>query len=565
MVGQDISVRFALPAGVSRSFGSQIDDALRRSTVFEPLAGRVLTWSALPLLLLVMYFATRVAATAQLRSQRYLVVAACGVALAHGATWAVLLHPFHGADESEHFAYAQHLAATNDRPDDSADSQRPPYSSAEERLMAALHHNSTTLNPSSRPRWDEFWETRWREALRGTSPSDGGGFTESGTGHGPLYYGLIGLPLRVFDAPAQQPSVLLMMRLLNAVLAALVAGIAVIVAGLLFPRRSELQWLAGVLAGMQPVFGSVAGSVNNDTAVNVAAAVMVLLLVTSVVRGPSTRLAACVGALMVVLPLAKITGFGVVPVVGVAAFVLAIRYGAGAAARWAITALGLAACCAVAWIFVISPLMGTGSGSLVYRHPAVASAPNGSPTPGPPGPTPIQKAEYVAQTFIPGLSVGGRRFALPGASALERWPAYRIYVDRGYGLFGWKSTNLTIGLLRGIFAGLLVGWMLAIAAAIRHRSRWREWAGPVTVLLGAIGSVLLFVSWAYASLDVRTDLGEQGRYIFPALVPLSVLLVSGGMLVKKAAYRQAFAGLGTVAASGLAVLTWTSALRGWFT
>lgn len=564
LVGKDVSVRYDLPRGESRKFGAVLGDAISRSTTFEPWLGRVITWLALPGLLLLMYACVRVAATAEARSTRFLFVAACVVAFTHALAWAVLLAPLHGADESEHFGYAQHLVAAGDRPDEAAGSTRPPYSSAEERLMAALHHNSTTLNPSSRPRWDSYWDRQFKSNVGGTSAADGGGYTESGTGHGPLYYGLVGLPLRILDSPAQQPAALLAMRILNALLASLVAGIAVLAALTLVPGRKDVAWFAGVLVGLQPVFGSVAGAVNNDTGVNLLGALLLLVLVRSYRDGPSLRLAGLVGLLVLALPLAKITGFGLVPVVGLAAGLIAARHGISATLKWAGTVAGTSVVALLVWALVISPLLGAGKGDLVYRHPAATPAPAAEAAPAPPGPTAVDKAEYVLQTFVPTPRVGDQHWALTG-SRLQRWPAFRIYIDRGYGLYGWKSTDLTLEMLRGILFALAFGWGLALLAAARNRAAWREWAGQAVLLAGALGSVLIFVSWAYATNEVRTDLGEQGRYVFPAIVPLAVLFSAGAYAFATPTWRRVYLGAGTVAVSGLAVLAWTTALRGWFT
>ncbi|MGI8624213.1 MAG: hypothetical protein ACR2NB_12195, partial [Solirubrobacteraceae bacterium] len=152
---------------------------------------------------------------------------------------------------------------------------------------------------------------------------------------------------------------------------------------------------------------------------------------------------------------------------------------------------------------------------------------------------------------------------LPGTSAVERWPAFYIYVDRGYGLFGWKSVKLGPDLLRGIAAGLAVGWLLALFAAFKRRREWRAWSGGVVVLGAGLLCVLTFISYAYASTEVHADAGEQGRYAFTALVPLSVLF-SGSIFAFRDRWRNAALGVLTSSAGALAVLAWLSALRGWF-
>lgn len=567
----DVGVQFLRPDGDSPRVVEALPAALARATIFESSTGTVIVWLALPLLGLSLYIVVRIAATAGHYTIRKLALAIAALAFAHGACWAVLMHPFHGADESEHFAYAQHLAATNERPDPATKSARSAYSSSQLRLMEALHHNSTILNTTSRPRWENGWNERYKRAASGSSDVDGGGGSESATGHSPLYYAVIGLPYRALRGVLDLPSLLLVMRLFNALLASSVPALAVLTAARIFgPDRRAAAWTAGVLVAMQPVFGSVAGAVNNDTAVNAAAAVFVFLLVRAWDSGPTLRSAPIVGVVAIVLPLTKITGFALLPLFGVAAVVIAVRHGPPVTARWLAVASAFAAVTALAWVFA-GPVFGGGPLTLYNVHST------DGPRPSPPRAaraapalnhraaplTLVERGEYFAQTFIPIPLFGRQLWQLPGTSAIERWPAFYIYVDRGYGLFGWKSVKLGPDLLRGIAAGLAVGWLLALFAAFKRRREWRAWSGGVVVLGAGLLCVLTFISYAYASAEVRTDAGEQGRYAFTALVPLSVLF-SGSIFAFRGRWRNAALGVLTSSAGALAVLAWLSALRGWF-
>lgn len=567
--GTDISVRYLRAIGDEQRVIDALDEALTRATVFDPGLAALLIWLVLPALLALIYVALRVMATADRYSVRRLAVLAAAVTFVHAGAWALLLHPFHGADESEHFAYAQHVVATGERAEAEKTSQKPPYSSAQVRLLGALRHNSTILNPSSRPRWDDRWADEFRAAAKGVTDEDGGGYTESGTGHSPLYYALVGgLPLRIWSAPEDQPTALMAMRLLNALLAAAIAALAVLTAAAVFPGRRQVAWFAGLLVGLQPVFGSVAGAFNNDTAVNLAAAGLVFTLVHAWRSGLTRRTAVALGLLVLTVPVVKVTGFGVLPVVAVGAVVLALRWGLGPLARWGLVAGGTAAVATVVWVFALAPLLGGDRGKIFNSHPntevAVEQQPGAPPVPPPAPPiTLTTRAEYIFQTYVPWPTVGTDRWMIPAATKLERWPAYRIYIERGYGLWGWKSNGLSRDMLRGIFGGLVVGWLLAVAAVWRHRRRWREWAGPAALLVGAAGSVLCFVAAAYSINGVRTEPGEQGRYAFTAIVPLAVLF-SAGLFALRGRWRELLAGAGAAATSLLALLVWLHALRGWF-
>lgn len=286
------------------------------------------------------------------------------------------------------------------------------------------------------------------------------------------------------------------------------------------------------------------------------------------------RDALLLGAMAILLPIAKGTGFALLPIVAVAVAAIALHHGARAAARWTAAVAASAAVTLMLWVFAFSPLMGGGRGDLVNVHPpvtaSVAATMSATTTPTPPAaPEPLSlslvgRAQYFVQTFVPAAPFGERRWQIAGPTRLSRWPAFVIYIDRGYGLFGWKSTSISYEVKRSILFALALGWGLALVAAFRARRQWRSWLGGVVILGGALLGVLAFVSYAYTSAQIQTEPGEQGRYVFTAMVPLAVLL-SCALTAFRGRLAQIAFGAGVSAAWVLAVVAWTSALRGWFT
>lgn len=562
LAGSDISVRYLRPSGPTPRVIEVLPEALRRASIFDSGLGAALVWFALPALLLLIYITVYISATASSRTIGRLAFTAAGVTLVHGMAWAALLPPFHGADESEHFAYAQFLAATNQRAD-AGFTSRPPYSTSQLRLMEALHHNSTILNSTSKPRWRALYAEEYADVQQqNRRDDDGGGFTTGASGHSPLYYALVGVPYRLLNSRVDLPSVLLSMRLLSAVLAAAVAAIAVLTAGLVFGGQRAIAWLAGVLAGLQPVFGSVAGAVNNDTAVNLAAAGLVFSLIRAWRSGPTVVNASITGILLVTLPIAKITGFALWPLVIIAGVVIGACHSRTRAIRWFVYVVISASVLGALWSFAVAPAIGGSRGTLVNQHPTAAPSAVGAAFED----TQVSlrtRANYFLQTITPWQIVGKDHWNLQGAGPLERWPAYAIYINRGYGLFGWKSVELSSDFFRGVSLWLTTGWALSIAAVIRYRRSWRRWAGGAVILASTVPLVMAFVSYAFATNGVLTDFGEQGRYLFTALVPLAVMF-SAASLRFGGNLRYFSVGAMTSAASCLAVIAWASALRGWF-
>jgi hypothetical protein len=549
----DVGVRFLSAVGHEPRVVSQIDEALRRSELFKSFpGGSLILWIVLLGFPAVLYGVVRVAATLDGRSARSLALRAGGVALFAGVAWAVMMPPFFGADESEHVAYAQHVAETSDRADASR-TARAPYSSEETLLLGALHHNSSILNGGGRPRWDESWERRFDRLDGRARQDDGGGFTESATGHSPLYYEIVSVPYRVLDGALTLPQLNVAMRIWNALLASVVAFLAVLAAALVFPRARAAWWVAGCTVALQPVASSVAGTVNNDTLVNVLAALVIYLLLHGWRHGPGLGAMVALGVATVLLPVAKVTGFALWPVVFVGLVCIAVRHRQNRPAVVRLLAVPAAAgLAALLWIAVISPLLGAGTGALYNAHPAEPAVAGAATA----GITRVQQAQYLLQTMLPGHIFGEDLF-------VQRWPLFGIYVERGWGSFGWLNARLNDRTVTAIGLLLGVSWALTAIAAWRRRSNVRQWIGSALILGSAVACVIAFVAVAYATTAPRPVYGEQGRYLFPALVALGVLAGAGVMAFRDRG-RQIMLGLVAGGMPTLALLAWMTALTTWF-
>jgi hypothetical protein len=70
---------------------------------------------------------------------------------------------------------------------------------------------------------------------------------------------------------------------------------------------------------------------------------------------------------------------------------------------------------------------------------------------------------------------------------------------------------------------------LCVAAVVRHRPAARRLGWELAVLLLALAGVVAGVEGAYFTGTPRAVPAEQGRYIFPALVPLAAIAVGGAL------------------------------------
>ncbi len=533
----------------TQSLGGTFSAALDRATLFKDYPGGPLVlWLVVLGFPGVVYGVVRVAATLDQRSVRSLAIRAGLVAFYASAAWALMMPPFFGADESEHFAYVQHVAETGDRAAAGRTTELA-YSSEQVRLLGALHHNSTILNASARPRWDERWERIFDAGDDDAPRDDGGGYSESATGHSPLYYAIAAVPYKALRGALDLPQLVVATRIWNACGAALIAVLALLSAVRLAPRTRAAWWIAGMLVALQPVLSSVGGTVSNDTLVNLLAALVIFLILDAWRHGPTVGRMAALGVCTVLLPVAKITGFALVPTafLGVLLVLWAHHRRADVLAVAAAPAGVLAG--AVAWTVVVGPLFG-GDAGLFNTHPTE------------PGVTPVitplgTQLDYALQTVVPFAQITGQRW--PSGV----WPLYDIYVVRGWGRFGWLTAGLTPGIVRLIGLGLLGGLLLALVAAVQRRRSWRTWLPPAGLLVICVLGMLLFVAVAYAVPEPRSVFPEQGRYLFPAMVPFAVIIGAGASALA-GRWRLIYLGVVTSALPMIAALGWLSAVRAWF-
>ncbi len=486
-------------------------------------------------------------ATAPARSARrvglWCVVGAFGITF----TWATITPIFQGPDEPEHFAYAQHVATTGKRADPGRSLNRPPYSTQVDTVYSVLRHNAVVIDRGAR---NPLTATMRRDVNDADDlpRDDGGGFTESASGHSALYYALIAPAIKVAgDGLSDQ---LYAARLVTALLASLIAGFAAWAAALMVPGRRRAAALAGLAAATFPIAGSVGGTVNNDTLVNVVAAAAFVAVIGVLVK-PSRSLwwYAAAGSLIAVLPIAKGSGFGVG-----AAFLVAVVV-AGFLRRDPLQ-IGRAAAAAAAGGFGTLAVLAAASGlvdgqtlTLLNAHP-VAPGQASAPVPL------IFKIDYVLQLFVPFIHLKTDLYP-PDV------PLYRIYVLGTWGGFGWNRFYLPTSVSLATAAMTVVAVLLGFVGLYRERARLvgRKLAAVAVALTPLIG--IAFVAYAYGAIGPRGVQPEQGRYLVIGLVPVALWWVAVPAVVKAGELRSALTGVVAGGLCFLLVLGLLVATGGW--
>ena len=548
----EVAIWFLPPKGREQSALSLVPDALRRAALFRP--GFVGAWTYVlllfvltPLLWLasIRLLATRSAGLTGRRTA----LSVGAIAFATAATWAFLTPAFDAPDEPDHYSYTQTLAETGDAPEKSP-SERPAYSSRLTIALDAVRIYGRAQQSNERPPWLALDQDRFEHRAQGAS-DNGGGYLPSSSSHSPAYYALTAAAYLATPS-GNTFSKLLSMRLVSALLAAFTAAFVFLTLRELLPRHEWVAVGAGLLVAFQPMFGFISGSVNNDAGVNAAAAALVYLLIRGLRRGLTLPTGVALGALLILAPLMKGTAYALWPaaLVGVAGM-LWRRHSRRDLPGYA-GIVGAAAVVQAAWSVLAGSFNRTSfttpGGSSPTASRGVASGPLHHP---------LEYASYVWQVFLP-------RLPFMTDYQRQRWPAFDIYVERGWAAFGWYAMKFAHWVYLVIALVMVAAAALCVAAVWRFRQAARRLNWELAVLVVALGGVIAGVEAAYFTTTGRNVVAEQGRYAFTAIVPLAAIALGGSFAFGSRRAPVVAAGL-VAAVIGLSFASQMLALTRFFT
>jgi hypothetical protein len=526
-----IAVWYLPPAGSQRSYLSRAGSTLRRASLFRP--GFVGPWLYVVILLVVLPALAIV-------SVRCLAVAVAdggldnrrfgawlfAIAAVNFACWGLITPPFQAPDEVDHFAYTQSLVERGEAPSRDPGSPLGRWASTEALALDEMSFITDHQVGDTRPPWNGAQQDHYRvqAAKLRLSASDGGG-NETAATHGAIYYATL-VPAYVLasSSPLDQ---LTLMRLTSALIAALTVVFAFLLARELAPDRPWLAVLAGLLVAYEPMYGFISGSVNNDVGVNAGAAAFELLLLVMLRRGITLRLGLLAGALLIALPIVKGTAYSLYPVAGLALVATLWRHHR----RADLPGLGAFAVAALAVREVSVNLAG------VFRPSAAAAT---AQTSSPSGALheviahPLGYAGYLWEVFLPRLSFMAPHFETPGI------PAFTIFVERGWGAFGWYDVLFPHWVYSTILVVMLIVPVLGVIAMYREWPFVRSNALELGLVVLIPIAVIAAFEAAFYTTGTRPVIAEFGRYVFPAIAPLAVLVV--GVLHAFGRRRMIFAG-----------------------
>ena len=509
-----VAVWYLPPAGSQRSYLSRIGKVLARASLFRPEP--IGPWLYV-LILFVLLPGLALAAV------RCLALAAAGggprrplawlfaIAALNFCCWAVITPPFQAPDEVDHFAYTQSLVERGKAPAREATSPLPRWSSSENLALEDSSFLTDHQVGDTRAPWLKGQERYYQAQVRKLHPrgSDGGG-NETAATHGPIYYGALAPGyLLASSSPFSQ---LTLMRLCSALIGALSVIFTYLLARELVPGRRWLAVLPALIVAYEPMYGFISGAVNNDVGVNAGAACLEWLLIRMLRRGVTIRWGLLTGVVLLLLPIVKGTAYSLYPVAAIAVLLALWRHHRRSdLPGWA----GFAGA-----VIVLEALSKTIAGvfeSAGGNTPGLGST--AAATGGAAG-DPLGFLAYLWEVFLPRLSFMAPHFENTSI------PAFSIFVERGWGTFGWYDVFFPRWLFIVILVAMLAVPVLGVIAVLRERIFVRRNVIELGVLLLMPIAVVVGFEAAFYTPGTRPLIAEFGRYAFPAIGPLAVIAVA---------------------------------------
>jgi hypothetical protein len=447
------------------------------------------------------------------------------IAFLNAAAWSLLVPPFQGKDEADHFSYVAQIVQNGALPVGTQQAEAGRFSPREELVLHSLHASEVTHSPQT-PTITTSAEQRdvVATASSGVSPRGAGG-SGVATPEPPLYYLLQAVPYALGGGNTLVE--LQLMRLLGAFL-----GAATALLTFLFLRESlpATPWAAAVGAlciALQPLLAFVSGSVNPDSLLFTIVAATLLCLARAFRRGLTVRLVFALGLLIAAGFMTKLNfmGFALGIFTGLAVLaVRAVRAKNGGDVR--LLALGaFMGIVPVAFYFLRNQVSSGGvSGRMhgIFTHSFV------------------DEGSYVWQMYFPRLP--GMTHYFVGMTTLRD-----VWFDRFVGLYGWMDTTFpvwvdTVALGPVVVIAVLCARELYLRRAVVRR-RFAELCIYLVMLVGVMAMIGLS-SYLSDAIERSAAFGEP-RYLLPFL-PLGGVILA---LAVRGAGRAA-----TVVGVGMMVL-----------
>jgi 4-amino-4-deoxy-L-arabinose transferase-like glycosyltransferase len=430
------------------------------------------------------------------------------IAFLNATAWALIVPPFQGKDETDHFAYVVQLAEDGSLPEGEGYTGRWP--AAESFALQALHYNEVRHSPETPAISTMREQAILGEALHAGASTQGLGQAGIASTEPPLYYALQAIPY--YLGSGNVLTQLQLMRLLGAVFGALTALLAFLFLRESLPGAPWAATVGGLCVALQPLLAFMSGSVNPDSLLYTVAAAVFLCLSRAFRRGLTCRNAIVLGGLIAAGFLTKLNFIGFAAGVYFGLLLLAGR-GVRATGRRALAAPALAACIGAlpAIVYALSnvlsnrPVFGLASGfggKLSSESQSLS-----------------HELSYIWELYLPRLPGMTHYFA--GLTTFKD-----VWFDRSVGLYGWFDTMFApwvndVALIPAAIVVVLCGReLLTCRGALRARLLELATYAAITVgILAMVGAS----SYVGDVIGHEAPFGEP-RYLLPMLPLLGAVM-----------------------------------------
>jgi 4-amino-4-deoxy-L-arabinose transferase-like glycosyltransferase len=423
------------------------------------------------------------------------------IAFMNATAWALIVPPFQGKDETDHFAYVAQLAENGSLPEASGYTGRWP---AEETLvLQALHYSEVRHSPGTPAISTVQEQQTLEEALGAGASTEGVGQAGIASSEPPLYYALQTVPYALGSGNVLAQ--LQLMRLLSAIFGAMTALFAFLFLREILTGAPWAATIGALCVALQPTFAFISGSVNPDSMLCTVAAAVFLCLARAFRCGLTRRLAVVLGLLIAAGFLTKLNFIGFAVGVYLGLLLLAVR-GARSIGRRALMppalAAGIGALPAILYTLrnVLSsrPTFGLASGFGGRLSSESQSL--------------LHELSYIWELYLPRLPGMTHYFA--GLTTFKD-----VWFDRSVGLYGWFDTMFApwvndVALIPAAIVAVLCGREL-LASRDALRARLPELATYAAI---AVGVLVMIGASSYVgdAIGHEAPFGEP-RYLLPML------------------------------------------------
>jgi 4-amino-4-deoxy-L-arabinose transferase-like glycosyltransferase len=423
------------------------------------------------------------------------------IALLNAATWSLIVPPFEGKDESDHFAYVEQIVENGSLPENGQENGN--YSNQEDLVLAGLHADEVLHSPQHTSITSEGEQRALIEANDAGASLRGSGEAGIATSEPPLYYAIQAVPYLL--ARGNILLELQLMRLVGALFGAVTALFTFLFLREILPRSPWAATVGALAVALQPLLGFMSGSVNPDSMLFAVSAAVIYCVARAFRRGLTRRLALALGVGIAAGFLTKLNFIGLAFGVYVGLAVLAVRE-VRARGRVALQAPLLAAAIGVLPVGLYALR------NALESHHTLGLASSGASLVSPNKLWPM--ISYIWQFYLP--RIPGMTHFFDGLATYKD-----IWFDRSVGLYGWMDTMFASWVNNvALVPAALVAVLFVREVAVRRKALRRRLPELGVYAAIAFGLLVLIGGSSYDSdaLNHNPAFAEP-RYLLP-LLPL---------------------------------------------